>query len=121
MPALGKTPAVKMIDTMIPGAAQAANALTQGFNYGLDQGRVDLNLMLPGIDIRTFDLYALLNEIIAKPENFGITNTEDACVTPNVAPFTCKNPDSYLFWDGIHPTKAVHEIMAQKAAEVLND
>jgi len=121
VPALGITPAVKMIDEMVPGAAQAANALTQGFNAGLEQGRGYLNATLPGIDIRTLDLYDLLNEIIATPENFGITNTEDACVTPNIAPFTCKDPDSYLFWDGIHPTKAVHAIMAQKAAEVLND
>lgn len=121
VPALGKTPAVKMIDAMMPGAAQAANDLTQGFNDGLEQGRGYLNTTLPGIDIRMLDLYTLLNEIIVNPENFGISNTEDACITPNIAPFTCKNPDSYLFWDGIHPTKIVHDIMAQKAAEVLND
>ncbi len=121
VPALGETPAVKMIDVEMPGAAQGANALTQGFNYGLEQGRGYLNATLPGVDIRTLDLYTLLNEIIANPENFGITNTVDACITPKSAPFTCKNPDSYLFWDGIHPTKIVHDIMAQKAAEVLTD
>jgi len=117
VPPLGETPAVKMIGD---AAAGAANFLTLVFNDGLEQGRASLS-ELPGIDIRTFNLYALLSEIIATPENFGITNTEDACVTPYVAPFTCKNPDSYLFWDGIHPTKAVHAIMAQKAAEVFKD
>jgi len=120
VPAIGETPALKILDDMIPGVAQAANYLTNVFNSNLESLQDSLNA-LPEVDIRTFDLYTLLNEIIADPENFGITNTEDACVTPNVAPFTCKNPDSYLFWDGIHPTKAVHAIMAQKAAEVLNN
>lgn len=121
VPAIGETPAVKMIDIIAPGAAAAANALTQGFNSNLVPLLNFLNATLPEVDIRMFDLYTALNEIIADPENFGISNTQDACVTPNVAPFTCKNPDSYLFWDGIHPTKVVHAIMAQRAAEVLND
>jgi phospholipase/lecithinase/hemolysin len=42
-----------------------------------------------------------------------------ACVTPYVPPFTCESPDEYLFWDGIHPTKAVHAIIAAEAGSVL--
>ena len=119
VPPIGETPAVKMIDALIPGAADSANLLSVGFNTGLEQIQDGLNGSLPGIDIRILDVYTLLNEIIADPDSFGIANTEDACVTPNDPPFTCKKPDTYLFWDGIHPTKAVHGIVAQKAAEVL--
>ncbi len=90
------------------------------FNLGLAQLQVNLNgLRLPEVDVRTLNLYGLLNEIIENPVSFGIINTDDACVTPNIAPFQCKKPDTYLFWDGIHPTKVVHDIMAQQAAEVL--
>jgi phospholipase/lecithinase/hemolysin len=39
-------------------------------------------------------------------------------VTPNVPPFACQNPDDLLFWDGIHPTKAGHAIIAQQIASL---
>jgi phospholipase/lecithinase/hemolysin len=122
VPAIGATPAVKIIDSQFGGSGAiiaAANSLAEGFDSGLAALQQNLNAFLPGVDIRTLDLYALLNEIIGNPASFDITNTADACVTPNAPPYKCKKPDTYLFWDGIHPTKVVHDIMAQRAAEVL--
>jgi len=121
IPAVGKTPAVKILDDLLGSSGAviaAANSLTEAFNSELEAMQGGLS-GLPGIDVRTLDLYTLLNEIIDDPASYGIINTEDACVTPNVSPFQCKKPDTYLFWDGVHPTKVVQRIIAQKAAEVL--
>jgi outer membrane lipase/esterase len=38
---------------------------------------------------------------------------------PNDPPFSCRHPERFLFWDGIHPTKAAHGILAEEAARVL--
>ena len=55
-----------------------------------------------------FDLFDLLDSIVGDPGAFGLTNVTDAC-----AQFLNCDPSSYLFWDGIHPTLAGHEIISE--------
>ncbi|PKH03857.1 GDSL family lipase [Psychromonas sp. MB-3u-54] len=119
VPDIGQTPAVKVLDYRFPGLAGAATDLTNAFNFALQNLQENLNL-LPNIDVRIFDAYALLNKIITNPDDYGIEVTDVPCIKPNDPPYKCKKPDSYLFWDGIHPTKAVHKIMAHEAADVLS-
>jgi phospholipase/lecithinase/hemolysin len=118
-PNVGLTPAIRILDTIVPGVAHFATLLTQGFNTGLKELVSFLPAVLPGIEIVPFDAYGMLSDIVASPAAFGLTNVTMACITPGVAPFACRNPDSYLFWDGIHPTRAVHAILAQHAAGLL--
>lgn len=33
----------------------------------------------------------------------------------------CDNEDAYLYWDKVHPTRAVHQIIATMALKILND
>ena len=117
-PNVALTPAIRNLDHVSPGAAQLATALTQAFNGGLNGALTQLSA-IPGITIRRLDAYALLTEIVANPQTYDLSNVTDACLTPNVAPFSCDRPDNYLFWDGIHPTRAVHAIVASTAALLL--
>jgi phospholipase/lecithinase/hemolysin len=117
-PNVGLTPAIRTLERLFPGATQLATQITQAFNAGLD-GAVAQLAGLPDIRIVRLDAYALLNDLVTYPSAFGLTNVTTACVTPNVPPFTCERPDEFLFWDGIHPTRAAHTLIAQEAASVL--
>ena len=118
-PNVGLTPAIRTLDRVRPGTVQLATGLTQAFNAGLDGVVAQLSTALPGIRIVRLDAFRLLNHLVADPDAFGLTDVTAACVTPNTPPFECDRPDEFLFWDGIHPTKAVHDIIAQEAAAAL--
>lgn len=112
VPNPGRTPAVRMLG---PQAVAGAQMLAIGFNQGLATALSQLRIALPGIDLRELDVYTTLEDVVAQPERFGFVNTTSACVTPNDPPFACRKPDTYAFWDGIHPTRALHALVARQA------
>lgn len=101
----------------LSGTQAAASLAAQTFNTLLAAELAPL--VLSGVDIIGFDANALVTAIVSDPALFGLTNVVDACVTPGDPPFTCQRPDEYLFWDGVHPTAAVHAIVAQAVAQLL--
>ncbi|MFA7007908.1 MAG: SGNH/GDSL hydrolase family protein [Elusimicrobiales bacterium] len=110
VPNLALTPAVIMAG---PAAQAGAGPLSAGYNGALAQALRQLGA-LPGIEIRTFDVNDLLNRVIADPAAFGFAVVDKPCVTPGAAQNEiCSAPNRYLFWDGIHPTKAGHKVIAR--------
>jgi len=126
-PNLGLTPAIQRLNAFgPPGVAGvisgAATALSAGYNEGLqgDEGVLQGLGALPGIEIVQFDAFGTLGAVVANPGRFGLRNATDACIQPNVPPlFRCTLPDRHFFWDGIHPTRAGHAIMAFLVGKTL--
>jgi outer membrane lipase/esterase len=72
------------------------------------------------MNISTVDFFAFVSTVLASPEAYGFTNVTDMCITPYVTQDAfCKNRDEYFFWDGLHPTKEVHALLAEFALEQL--
>ncbi len=97
-----------------PEAAQLT-ALTLQHNALLASTLGLLSQANPGIETTLLDVYTLFEQAVANPSSFGFTNVTDACLD-NLA---CTDPDQYLFWDGLHPTTAGHQFLADFAVAAL--
>ncbi len=113
LPDIGLTP--EALSGGAPGGSSAViSAASAQHNANLMAEVANLELSL-GVNIITFDLFSVFADVISDPASYGITNVDEACILTD-----CLDPDSYLFFDGIHPTAIVHQIMGELAyAEVL--
>ncbi len=121
-PNIALVPRIREIDAVRPGTAAAATALTLAFNGGL--AAMLGGETARGLDIRSFDAYALFNDVVADPGAYGFANITDRCYTGDDLRFTgggtiCADPDAYLFWDGIHPTRVAHALIAGAALAAI--
>ncbi|MBC7882011.1 MAG: SGNH/GDSL hydrolase family protein [Anaerolineae bacterium] len=113
LPDLGKIPEVNSD----PQESAALSAVTIEFNRKLKKALAELEVKRPGLNVIWIDTYSLLNSIMANPTPYGITNIKDACVEGTYTEPTtpCENPDQYLFWDTVHPTRATGQVFANFA------
>jgi len=115
-PDIGLAPAVRLLG---PAAQGAATFLAAQFNGGLELILRGLESGL-GVGIVRLDVFRTLNEIVAEPAAFGLTDVTQPCIVLNTrAHAFCPTPNKFLFWDGIHPTFAGHRILAERANAAL--
>jgi phospholipase/lecithinase/hemolysin len=81
------------------------------------------------ITIIEFDAGELFVDILDDPEDYGLSNVTDpacpGCNTglpdPSASRTVVAHPDEYAFWDLVHPTRVVHRIIGDEAAEIVRD
>ena len=116
------------------GAAAGLSALTSAYNEALDTG-----ISSQEHGIVPVNIFALMDEIIEDPGNYGFTNADGIACTPGSNPLrpngglesiVCGPTDSgylsppdtdekYLFADGSHPSGAVHAAVASTVISTL--
>lgn len=107
------------------GRASSAEqaALLGSLSTGLSAAYVSLAGELraqTGRDVFSVDLGGLYNAVYADPAAYGFTNGTDACVSPIITPTSvCADPASYVYWDRLHPTTAVHRIVGEGLTAAL--
>lgn len=112
LPDLGKTPTALGFGPALSGTL---SFLCDAYNQQLDQQLDALEQEKRRLRIVRVDAFALINHMVANPELYNFTNVTEAAVSN----LPSANPDEYLFWDGVHPTTAAHEYVADAALQQL--
>lgn len=114
LPDIGMTPEALGGDA--PGGSSAViSQASVTFNADLTAMLDELEANL-GITIARLDLFATFNSVIADPGAFGLTNASESCFTGDSL---CADVDSYLFFDGIHPTAMGHALVGGLAIDAI--
>ena len=103
-PGLGDTPAL----SGFPAEADAANFASEAFDqeWAIDVGDLDsLGINVIGVNVDT-----LFNSILTDPASYGFTDVADECdITAGC------NPNTFLYWDDVHPTTYTDSLVANLA------
>lgn len=113
LPSLGDVP----LFNGQPEATAALNEATDEFNQLLD---TELDAIASELNVTVVepDVNGIATEIQTNPADFGLTNTTDAVLDLTDISLT-GDPEEFFFWDTIHPTAAVTQIIAQEVIDVL--
>jgi len=112
LPPLGAIPRLNSSPVTSIPATQASIL----YNATLAAGLAILRDFNPGrhIDLFQLDVFSLFTQIIASPPSYALVNVTDS----SQGIYTI-NPDTYLFWDDLHPTTRGHNILALTAAKLI--
>jgi len=97
-------------------AGPLADAGVNAFNTQLRTNLFAQAAAHPDQNIILMDVYSAGQVVIADPGRFGFTNVTQTCFT---GLSVCATPDTYFYWDGVHPTAAGHAFIAALASDYL--
>jgi len=111
LPPLGSVPRLNGSPTTSVPATEAAALYNEVLAGGIDLLH-DFYWFRP-LRLDKLDVYALFKDIIAAPAKYSLANVTNSSQGMAV------DPDTYLFWDGLHPTTHGHNILAVSSGKLL--
>jgi phospholipase/lecithinase/hemolysin len=122
LPLLGDTPRFNGNPTSL----SIYNTRSAEFNAALASALDNLEAGNAALEFHRLDVAGLFGEALASPGAFGLANVTDAAA-PGLQPgdssyntaLIADEPNEYLFWDDLHPTAAVHSILAERALTLV--
>lgn len=81
-----------------------------------------LKKQYPDVSIMTFDVYQFFRDSLKYAKELGFTNITDKC-NPNTYwedhLTICDTPPEYVFWDSVHPTGRIHELLGEQMYNLI--
>ncbi len=100
-----------------PATAQAGSVASTVYNQQLASNVAALAAANPAANIVQADVASAFRIVVQNPAAFGITNATQPCLT---MVSLCATPNTYLFWDAVHPTQAGYQLLANYFGLLMN-
>lgn len=115
LPPLGAAPQFNA-----PSMSGVVNQVSTAHNAGLLQGLLAVNAKT-GMNVYYINAEMAFSHFLANPARYGLTNTTTACINDSAcATAPVEQQNHWLFYDNLHPTTGVHQLVARIIANQVS-
>ncbi|XP_038690134.1 GDSL esterase/lipase At5g45950 [Tripterygium wilfordii] len=126
VPPLGCLPLMKTLMDQTT-CVESYNKVAFSFNSKI-QEKLHIVRRVLGIRNGYLDIYTMIADAVNNPKKYGFTETTKGCCGSGILEYglsckgmtTCADPSKYVFWDAVHPTQRMYQIIADEGLQALN-